>query len=262
MRRLLSKVPYLVVILLLAYAAASLVPRTVWNENRVVVGLILGTMIIGFLIYFKWLSNRMSFLTSWPNPASNSRIRRYLLLRDYTARTARTRNQIVVSLLIPFVALLLFVTATGAASLFLPVSDSFSEALFSSSLPFILGAVFLNPVFHCMVFRLRLRYDLTNALLSIVVYLPIFIFVITALLHLYHFFRSDGTPFLSISWFEVSLASYFGAIICILTVVTHRIGFSPEPAPAMISHRYYQWTEVGVSLASLIGVAIILLLAS
>lgn len=191
-----------------------------------------------------------------------SRVRRYLFLRDYTPRTARTRNQILVSLLIPFLTSLLLLTATSAASLTLPVSDTFREVIYSTSLPLLLGSLFLNPVLHGLVFRLRARYDLRNALLSMVIYLPILVLALTALMHMTMFFRDDETPFLSISSFGVSLAFYFGAIVCILAVVTHRIGMRPEPAPTIVGHRHYQRTEVGVSLASLIGVAIILLIAS
>ena len=262
MRRLLSKVPHLIVILLLAYAVVSLVPPSVWYDSRIAVALILGIILVGFFIYFKWLRDRLSFLSSWPTPAMNSRIRRYLLLRDYSPRTARTRKQVVVSLLIPCLTILLFVTATSAASLFLPVSDRFRDVVYRSSLPLILGFILLNPVFHGLVFRLRTRYDLTNALLSIVIYLPIFIFVIIALIHLTWFFLDGETPFLSVTWSQVLLASYFGVIVCMLTVATHRVGIDPEPAPAITAHRLYQPTEIAVSLASLAGIAAVLLLAA
>ena len=262
MKRLLSKWPHLLVILLFAYAVVSLVPPPVWNENRMAVVLILGFIVIAFILYFKWLRNRLSFLNSWPTPVINSRIRRYLLLREYTPRTARTRNQVLVSLLmIPCLTLLLLVTATSAASLLLPVSDRFREVVYNASLPLLLGCVFLNPVFHGLVFRLRTRYDLKNALLSMVIYLPIFILAITALLHLTRFFLDDETPFLSVKWFEVLLAGYFGAIVCILTVVTHRVGIDPEPAPAITAHRFYQPTEIAISLGSLTGIATVALLA-
>ena len=262
MNRLVSRWPHLLVILLLAYVVVSLVPPSVWNENRITAALILGTIAVAFILYFKWVRNRLSFLNSWPTPVINLRIRRYLLLRDYTPRTARTRNQVLVSLLIPFLTLLLLVTATSAASLMLPVSDRFREIVYSVSLPLLLGCLFLNPVFHGLVFRLRARYDLKNALLSVVIYLPIFVFTLTALIHLTMFFRDDETPFLSISSLEVFLAGYFGAIACILTVATHRVGIDPEPAPAITAQRFYQRTEMAISLGSLTSIAIVALLAS
>ncbi|MCY4529224.1 MAG: hypothetical protein OXD46_09395 [Chloroflexi bacterium] len=101
MKSLLSRWPHLLVIVLLACTVVSLVPPTVWNENRMAAALILGAIAVGFIPYFKWVRNRLSFLNTWPTPVNNSRIRRYLLLRDYTARIACTRNQVLVSLLIP-----------------------------------------------------------------------------------------------------------------------------------------------------------------
>ena len=47
----------------------------------------------------------------------------------------------------------------------------------------LLGLVLVNPVLHGLVFRLRTKYDLKSALLSIVMYLPMFTFAIIALLH-------------------------------------------------------------------------------
>ena len=166
------------------------------------------------------------------------------------------------SLLIPFFTLLLLVTATSGASLLLPVSDRFREVAYNVSLPLLLGSVFLNPIIHGLVFRLRARYDLRNALLSMVIYMPIFVFALTALMHLTLFVRDDEAPFLSISSFEVLLAGYFGAIVCILTVATHRVGIDPEPAPAVTAQRFYQRTEMAISLGSLTGIAIVALLAS
>ena len=262
MKRLLSRWPHLLVIVLLAYTVVSLVPPSVWNENRMAVALILGIIAVGFILYFKWLRNRPSLLNSWPTPVINSRIRRYLLLRDYTPRTASTRNQVLASLLIPFLTLLLLVAATSAASMLLPVSDRFREVVYSVSLPLLLGSVFLTPIFHGLVFRLRARYDLRNALLSMIIYLPIFVFALTGLMHLTKLFRDDGAPFLSITSFEVLLAGYFGAIACILTVATHRVGIDPEPAPAITAQRFYRRTETAISLGSLTGMALVALLAS
>ena len=262
MNRLVSRWPHLLVIVLLAYLVVSLVPPSVWNENRMTAVLILGTIAVAFILYFKWVRYRVSFLNSWPTPGINSRIRHYLLLRDYTPRTARTRNQVLVSLLIPFLTLLLLVTAASAASLLLPVSNRFREIVYSVSLLLLLGCLFLNPILHGLVFRMRARYDLRNALLSMVIYLPIFVFTLTALMHLTKFLRDYEAPFLAISSLEVLLAGYFGAVACILTVATHRVGIVSEPAPEITAQRFYQRAEMAISLGSLIGIAIVALLAS
>ena len=97
MSRLLSKAPHLIVLLFLAYTVVSLVPPPTWNENRITVASILGIILITFILYFKWLRNRLLFLNSWPTPATNSRIRHYLrilLLLDYSPRKARTLKQV------------------------------------------------------------------------------------------------------------------------------------------------------------------------
>ena len=265
MRRLLSKVPHLIVLLLLAYAVVSLVPPSVWNENRIAVASILGIILIAFILYFKWLRNRLSFVNSWPTPAANSRIRHYLrilLLLDYSPRKARTLKQVVLSMRFPFLTLLLLVGAATMASLFFDVSDGFRGTVLRLGLPMLLGLVLVNPVLHGLVFRLRTKYDLKNALLSIVMYLPMFTFAIIALLHFSRFVLDGETPFLASSWFEVMLASCFGTIACILPVLTHRVGLDPAPEPVITTHRFYQPTEIAISLGSLVGFATVVLLAS
>ncbi len=126
----------------------------------------------------------------------------------------------------------------------------------------LLGFVFVYPALHGLAFRLRIKYDLKNALKSIVIYLPMFTFAIIALLHFSRFVLDGETPFLAISWFEVMLASYFGAIACILPVLTHRVGLDPAPAPVITTHRFYRSAEIAISMGSLVGIATVVLLAS
>ena len=138
MSRLLSKAPHLIVLLFLAYTVVSLVPPPTWNENRITVASILGIILIAFILYFKWLRNRLLFLNSWPTPVTNSRIRHYLrilLLLDYSPRKARTLKQVVFSMLLPFLTLLLLVVAAIMASLFFDVSDGFRDIVLRSGLP-------------------------------------------------------------------------------------------------------------------------------
>ena len=186
---------------------------------------------------------------------------RALLLRDYTARTARTPKQVVISLLIPVISVLVFLAAASMIPVFFPVSDRYGDIVFRSAL-FMLGEMaVLNPVLHELVFRLRAKYDLKTALRAIVVYLPICVFGAIVLVHSAWVLSDDETPFLTISWFEIMIASYFGAIMCILPVLTHRVGFAPEPAPAITAHRLYRQTELAISRGSLLGISILLLLA-
>ena len=187
---------------------------------------------------------------------------RTLLLRDYTPGRARTPKQVIGSLLIPILTIALFMAAVGIGSLFLPVSDAFRDAIVTSSRTLLVVYVIFYPLYHGLAFRIRIKRDLRNALLSIVIYFPIFTFALTTYLHLMQVLFDRDTPFLAFSWFEVPLAVYFSAVVCILTLLTYRIGSAWAPPPAVTAHRYYQRTEKSVSLGSLIGIAIVLLLAS
>ena len=222
----------------------------------------LGTLVVWMHMLFDLVRSasreRMEIARRW---AIRKNVLRALLLRDYTARTARTRKQVVVSLLLPVIYCLVFAAVAGTVSIFLPVSDRYGDTLFRSSVVMFGGMAIFNPVFHGLVFRLRAKYDLKNALRAIAIYLPICIFVATVLMH-FMFALSDGeTPLLTITWLEIMVASYFGVIMCILPVLMHRVGFASEPAPAIIAHHLYRRTEMAVSLGSLLGISILLLLA-
>ena len=123
------------------------------------------------------------------------------------------------------------------------------------------GAAVLNPVFHGLVFRLRARYDLKNALRSIVIYLPICIFVSTVLVHSMLALSDGEVPLFTFTWSEIILGSYFGVIMCKLPVLAHRVGFNAEPAPAMTAHRLYRQSEIAIFIGSLLGIPVLLLLA-
>ena len=201
---------------------------------------------------------RMEIARRW---AIRKNVFRTLLLRDYTAKTARTRKQVLFSLLFPVISFLVFGAAASIVSIFFPVSDKFGDTVFRFGLSLFGGMAVVNPVFHGLVFRLRAKYDLKNALGAIVIYLPICVFVAAVLVHSMLALSDGETPLLAITWLEIMVASYFGAIMCILPVLTHRVGFASEPAPAITAHRLYRQTEITISLGSLLGVSILLLLA-
>lgn len=186
---------------------------------------------------------------------------RLLLLRDYTAKTARTRTQVAVSLLLPGTAVLLFAVIGRVISVFFPVSDRVGETILRSGLYMFAGMIALNPVLHGLVFRLRTKYALENALRSIVIYLPIFMFATTILVHSILALSDGRTLLFTITWLEIILGAYFGAVLCVLPVLVHRVGFASEPAPAIVAHRLYQQIERAISRGSLVGVSILLLLA-
>ena len=222
----------------------------------------LGTLVVWMHMLFDLVRSasreRMEIARRW---AIRKNVLRALLLRDYTARTARTRKQVVGSLLLPVIYCLVIAAAGSTISIFFPVSNRFGDTVFRSGLTMFGGMAIMNPVLHGLVFRLRAKYDLKTALRAIVVYLPICVFGAIVLVHSAWVLSDDETPFLTISWFEIMIASYFGAIMCILPVLTHRVGFAPEPAPAITAHRLYRQTELAISRGSLLGISILLLLA-
>ena len=222
----------------------------------------LGTLLVWMHMLFDLVRSasreRVEIARMW---AIRKNVFRTLLLRDYTARTARTQKQVVLSLLLPVIYVLLFGAAASMISIFFPGSARISDSLFRSALFMLGGMAVLNPVFHGLVFRLRAKYDLKNALRAIVIYMPICIFVTTVLVHSMLALSDGETPFFAITWFEIIIACYFGAIMCILPVLAHRVGFNAEPAPAITDHRLYRQTERAISLGSLLGISILLLLA-
>ena len=263
MRQLKSRWPYLVLALILSYAVLSLVPPSVWADNLAAVGLVLGLTGVALFAYLRWLRGRLNFLRSWPTPAANAKIRRILSLGDFSPRTARTPRQVALSLLIlPLIVLLAAVVGVALALAF--SGDGLTgirETAPGMSVMFFLGAVLLGPVFHGLTFRLRARYDLRSALLSIAIYLPIFIMMMTVLFHLGWFLVVDDQDFLTISLDGMIIPTYSGALFCLLTVLLFRVGISPAPAPALTTHLMYRVSERMTFLVALTSLAIIVVLA-
>ena len=263
MRQLKARWPYLVLALILAYAILSLVPPSIWADNVAAVALALGVMAAAIIVYFGWLRGRLGFLSSWPNPEVNARVRRILTLGDYSPRTARTPKQVALSLLIlPLIAFLAAVLGVSLAHVL--SGDGLSgvrETAPGMGVTFFLGAVLLGPVFHGLIFRLRAKYDLRSAVLSIAMYLPIFITLMTLLFHLGWFLVVDDQDFLTISLDEMIIPTYFGALTCVLTVLLFRVGISPAPAPTLTTYRLYRMSERVTLLVSLTLLAMIMILA-
>ena len=199
MRQLISRVPHLLVLLILCYVLLSLIPPSVWIENLGRSAVVLVVIFVGIFVYFRWLRKRTHVLGRWPTPASNAWIRRYPLLLDFAPRTARTPGEVVVSLLIPCLTGLLCSLVVGTVAIARSDSDESRNSAMGLSLMILLGSVALSPVVHGLAFRLRSRYDLRSALLSLVMYVPISIFVLTVSLHFGLFLGDDDMVLLSFS---------------------------------------------------------------
>ena len=184
-----------------------------------------------------------------------------LLMRGYTAKTARTQKQVILSLLIPVICFLVLVAAASILLIFFPDTNWLEDAILQPALYMLGGWTVLNPVLHGLTFRLRTKYDLKNSLRTIIIYLPICVFFATVLVHTMSAFLSGKTPLVAITWFEIALAFYLGSLMCILPVLAHRAGVASEPAPAITTHRFYWQTERAVSLGSVLGLSVLFLFA-
>ena len=211
----------------------------------------------------KAFGDKLPFLSTWPTPAANSRIRHYLsvlALRDYSPRTATTHKQVAVSLLIVPLSLLAIIAAMYTTALFFPLSE-FGENLGRTLLWTSLGLSLYYLAFHGLVFRLRVKYDLKSALLAIAIHSPMVTLAVMAWWALLMPFTRDGEAF-RVSWFTVWLTLFFGIFMTALLTLLYRVGITPAPAPAFTAHPLYRRIEIAVSIASLAAIATIMLFAS
>ena len=182
-------------------------------------------------------------------------------LSKYSPRTARSKSEVTIALLAPCLMPILFFAVVMVVSFVFSLSELFREAFVRSAVIMLLGAVFVNPVFLGMTFRLRRKYDLRGVLLATAIYWPIFIFFMTSFLHFMSVLFNDDTPILAISEANLFLPLIFGTGMCIFAVLVNLLSSARVPAPSIVAHRNYRLTEMGVSLTSLIGIGVLLLLA-
>ena len=236
------------------------IPSGNWFLSLVVV-----VIVLAFALPFldKAFGDKLLFLSTWPTPAANSRIRHFLsvlALRDYSPKTATTHKQVTVSLLIVPLSLLAIIAAMYTVALFFPLSE-FGENLGRTLLWTSLGLSLFYLAFHGLVFRLRVKYDPKSALLAIAIHSPMVTFALMAWLGLLMPFARDGET-LRISWFTVWLTLFFGIFMTALLTLLYRVGITPAPAPEFTAHPLYRRIEIAVSIASLAAIATIMLFAS
>ena len=183
------------------------------------------------------------------------------ILSKYSPRTARSKSEVTIALLVPCLMPILFFAAVMVVSLVFSLSETFREAIVRSTVIMLLGAVFVNPVFLGFTFRLRLKYDLRSVLLATAIYWPIFIFVMTSVIHFISILLGDDKPLLANTGISLFFASYAGTGLWIFAVLVNLRGSARVPAPSIAANRNYRLTEMGVSLTSLIGIGVLLLLA-
>ena len=182
------------------------------------------------------------------------------ILSKYSPRTARSKSEVIIALLVPCIAPILFFAVVMVVSLVFSLSELFREAIVRSTVIMLLGAVFVNPVFLGFTFRLRRKYDLRGVLLATAIYWPIFIFVMTSLIISMSVLFDDDKPILAISEASLFIAFYFGTGMCIFLVLINLRASARVPAPSIAANRNYRLAEMGVSLISLCGIGALLLL--
>lgn len=261
--RALSRATFIFGAILVAYLAFSMLSLIIGRGSWILITAVtVITLLIAIPFLDKAFGDKLPFLRAWPTPVANSRIRHYigvLALRAYSPKTATTRKQITVSLLIAPMAGLTVAAALYAASLFRPLSE-FGDDLVRTILWTSLGFSLSYITFHGLTFRLRVKYDLKSALLAIAIYSPILIFAFMAWMLLMPISR-DGDA-LRLSWFIVWAALVFGILVSAFATLLHRVGIQPGPAPTFATHPIYRRAEIITSLASLAALAIIFLLSS
>ena len=262
--KVLSRGATIFLVILGGYILVSILSLTIPSGNWFM-SLVVVVIVLAFALPFfdKAFGDKLPFLSTWPTPASNSRIRHYLsvlALRDYSPRTATTHKQVAISLLIAPLSLLAIIAAMYTAALFFPLSE-FGENLGRTLLWTSLGLSLFYLAFHGLVFRLRVKYDLKSALLAIAIHSPIVTFAIMAWWALLMPFAREGEAF-RVSWFTVWVTLFFGIFNTALLTLLYRVGITPAPAPAFTAHPLYRRIEIAVSIASLAAIAIIMLFAS
>ena len=261
--KVLSRGATILFVILGVYILLSILSLTIPSGNWFL-SLVVVVIVLAFALPFfdKAFGDKLLFLSTWPTPAANSRIRHYLsvlALRDYSPRTATTHKQVAISLLIAPLSLLAIVAAMYTAALFSPLSER-AEDWGRAFLWMSLGMSLFYLAFHGLVFRLRVKYDLKSALLAITIHSPMVILAVM-MWALWMPFARDGET-LRISWFPVWFTFFFGIFMTALLTLLYRVGITPAPAPAFTAHSLYRRIEIAVSIASLAAIATIMLFAS
>ena len=264
LKRMLSRGAFIFLVILGGYFLVSTLWLTILSGHWIL-SLLVVVFFLALALPFldKAFGDKLPFLSTWPTPAANSRIRHSLsviALRDYSPRTATTHKQVAVSLLIVPLSLLVIIAAMYTAALFFPLSE-FSENLGRTLLWMYLGISLFYLALHGLVFRLRVKYDLKSALLAIAIHSPMVTFAGMVWWTLLMPFARDGETF-RISSSTVWVTLFFGIFMTALATLLYRVGITPAPAPAFTAHLLYRRIEIAVSIASLAAIAAIMLFAS
>ena len=254
----LSRAAFIVAAILVGYFVLSALSLGIGRGDWILI-LLVAVLILAFALPFldKTFGDKLPFLSNWPTPSINARIRRYLGFlfgKNQSPTTAQTGKKFLVNTLIVSSLFLLILAVVIVRALFHnPASDTLLRMLGTA-----FTGAFAFMAFEFMLFRLNMRYDLKSVLLAIAIYAPIIMFGIIASLVWNEILDDD--PFRIRRGFFL-LMCCFAVILTTLAPLLHRAR-KPALPPTFTAHPLYRRAEITASVVSFAAVAIIFLISS
>ena len=261
--RALSRAAIIVAVIVVGYfilAALSVGIQTrSWILLSAVAALIL---VFGLPSLDKAFGDKLSFLRTWPTSTINARIRRILgpmfgfLGTSTFFSNPQTGKQVALNMIWVFLIFLILLAISGARLLFgRPVSDTLAS---------LLGTTFMASLgmaaLQFMSLRLGTKYDYRSFLLTLAIYLPIFMMAITTSIVWNAIIDDD--PFRIRRDFFLQFVCGFGIILTVAMLLLRFLRRPAGPAAAFSANPRFQRAEMAVSVASLAGVAIVFFISS
>lgn len=155
-----------------------------------------------------------------------------------------------------------------AARVYLWIVPSLAESdvamiLYRTAAAFLCVLAIVSPAVYAATFRLRARRGFRSAVVTAVLYAPIFVLAagaVSAATAL--FWGADDVLSQSQVADWTSFALVIGPAFSALTALGVRIGKPPAPPPAIVASRFYAPAEIAVAIAALAVIVSVLILAS
>ena len=145
--------------------------------------------------------------------------------------------------------------------------SDFAAALYAPLFALSLIYALLSPAVYAMIFRLRARRGLRSAVASAALYAPIFGLATSAAIAIslsptLSPFADGGGRASDVAFGNwTAFALIMGVAASALTALAHRMGKAPAPPPAITASRFYAPIETAASIAALVCVLTLPLLA-